>query len=185
MNRTPTLETTRLRLFELSEEDAPFILELLNEPAFLRDIGDKGVRSLADARAYIENGPCASYRKYRFGLYRIELRASGESIGICGLLKREVLDDADLGYALLERYWRRGYAIEAAQAMMRRVREQLALRRVLAITALDNGTSIRLLEKLGFVFQGVVPLAGFDTPSKLFAWEIERGGATVQVSGET
>jgi [ribosomal protein S5]-alanine N-acetyltransferase len=163
-------ETPRLQLSYLSEDDAEFIFDLLNEPAFLRDIGDKGVRNVGDARNYIADGPAASYAKNGFGLYRVALKATQEPIGMCGLLKRDVLDDPDLGYALLSRHWGRGYAIEAASATMKHATD-LGLARVLAITALENPSSIRLLEKLGFRFQSVAMLAGYDVPSRLFAWE--------------
>ncbi len=166
----PILETSRLQFFEFTEGDAPFVLELLNEPAFIRDIGDKGVRTLEDARTYLQAGPLASYQKHGFGLYRVTSKLTGEAIGMCGLLKREVLEHPDLGYALLERYWFQGYAIEAAQAVMRHAHERLRLHEVLAITALENPASVRVLEKLGFTFRGVIPLAGFDAPSRLFAW---------------
>jgi RimJ/RimL family protein N-acetyltransferase len=167
---TLVLETPRLRLTRLSEADAPFILELLNEPAFLRDIGDKNVRTEEDACRYLREGPIASYAQHGFGLCRIELKTTREPLGMCGILKRGVLEHPDLGYALLQRYWSRGYAIEAAAAMMRHASEQLGLDRILAITALENPSSMRVLEKLGFQFDRIVALAGHDSSSKLFVW---------------
>lgn len=172
------LETARLRLLHLSEADAPFILELLNEPAFLRDIGDKRVRTIEDARSYLRDGPIASYAQHGFGLYRVELKATREPIGMCGILKRGVLEHPDLGYALLQRHWSNGYAFEAAMATMRYAHEQLGLSSILAITALQNPSSIRVLEKLGFRFDRIVPLVGFDTPSKLFVWTCDRARST-------
>lgn len=170
VNTAPVLQTPRLRFFELCEQDAPFVLELLNEPAYVRGIGDKGVRTLADACAYIHDGPVASYRRHGFGLYRVTLSVTSEPIGVCGLLKREVLEHPDLGYALLERHWGQGYAFEAAHAVLEYARDQLGLRRILAITSLDNARSISLLDKLGFAFEAVIPLAGFDGPSRVFVW---------------
>jgi [ribosomal protein S5]-alanine N-acetyltransferase len=164
------IETPRLRLTPLSPDDAAFILELLNEPAFLRDIGDKQVRSLEDARAYIENGPKASYRDHGFGLLRVELQTRGEAIGICGLLKREFLDHPDLGYAVLERHWSKGYAFEAASAIMGYAADELNLNTVLAITAPENPTSIRVLEKLGFRFDRIANFSGYTTSSRVFEW---------------
>jgi RimJ/RimL family protein N-acetyltransferase len=174
------LETERLRLAHLSESDSGFVLELLNEPAFLRDIGDKGVRTLADACRYLAEGPVASYTRHGFGLYRVDVKESGESVGICGFVKRDVLEQPDLGYALLARHWSHGYAIEAASATLEYGRTQLQLEQVLAITTPNNGRSIRVLEKLGFRMESIEPLAGFDTPSKIFVWT-----SPVQVSGET
>src|SRR5690349_12434898 len=111
------IETARLCLRELTPDDGEFILRLLNEPSFIQNIGDRGVRTIEDARAYIVNGPIASYQKYGFGLLLVELKESGESIGICGLLKRDVLEDPDIGYALLPEFWSRGYAYESATAL--------------------------------------------------------------------
>ena len=167
---TLVLETPRLRLTHLSEADAPFILELLNEPAFLRDIGDKNVRTAEDACRYLREGPIASYAQLGFGLYRIELKTTREPLGMCGILKRGVLQHPDLGYALLQRHWARGYAIEAAAATMSYASEQLGLDPILAITAPENPSSMRVLEKLGFQFDRIVALAGYDSPSKLFTW---------------
>ena len=164
------IETPRLRLSPLSPGDAPFILELLNEPAFLRDVGDKQVRSLEDARAYIETGPRASYRDHGFGLLRVELKTTGEPIGICGLLKREFLDHPDVGYSVLERHWSQGYAFEAASAIMRYAADELRLNTVLAITAPENPTSIRVLEKLGFRFDRLANFPGYTTSSRVFVW---------------
>jgi [ribosomal protein S5]-alanine N-acetyltransferase len=166
----PMIDTPRLRLSPLLPDDAAFILELLNEPAFLRDIGDKQVRSLEDARAYIETGPRTSYRDHGFGLLRVELQSTGEPIGICGLLKREFLEHPDLGYALLERHWSKGYAFEAASAIMGYAAEKLKLDLVLAITAPENPTSIRVLEKLGFRFDRLANFPGYTTSSRVFVW---------------
>ncbi len=108
------LETHRLRLRRLSVDDAGFILRLLNEPSFIQNIGDRNVRTIEEARAYILNGPVASYETHGFGLWMVETKDAGTHIGICGLLKREVLEDVDIGYALLPEFWSRGYALESA-----------------------------------------------------------------------
>src|SRR6187549_3783400 len=124
------LETERLCLQHLTADDQAFILKLLNEPGFLQNIGDRGVRSLEDAVGYIEKGPRTSYAKNGFGLYRVSLKESGEAIGMCGLIKRDTLPDVDIGYAFLPRYWGNGYALEAAEATMAYARGTLGLRRV-------------------------------------------------------
>ena len=111
------LETDRLILRQLSTEDAAFILELVNEPSFIQNIGDRGVRTLEDARAYILRVAISSYEKNGFGLYLVELKDSGQSIGMCGLIKRDGLEDVDIGYAFLPRFWLKGYAVEAAAAI--------------------------------------------------------------------
>src|SRR5712692_6293312 len=119
------LETDRLILRRLSVEDAEFILDLLNQPSFLRYIGDKGVRSLDDARAYILNGPVDSYERNGFGLYLVQMKADGTPIGICGLVKRDTLPDADVGFAFLPAHWSQGYAVESATAVMKYARNTL------------------------------------------------------------
>jgi len=147
------LETERLILREFNTDDARFILTLLNEPSFLRYIGDKKVRNLDDARQYILNGPRASYDRHGFGLYQVELKDSHTAAGMCGLLKRDELPDADIGFAFLPDYWNKGFAFEAAAAVLRDARERLKLNRVLAIVNPDNEASIKLLEKLGLRFE--------------------------------
>lgn len=166
------LHTERLFLRRLSPDlDADFILELVNEPSFLRYIGDKGVRDLAGARHYIETGPVASYQRFGFGLLRVELRDGGQPIGICGLLKREALADVDVGFAFLPRYRSRGYAFESASAVLAQGRSEFGLRRIVAITSPDNEPSIRLLGRLGFRLEGVTRLAADEPAVKLFASE--------------
>lgn len=143
------LSTPRLKLRHLSIQDAAFILELLNEKPFLENIGDRRVRNLADAEAYITNGPIASYRKFGFGLYVVERKEPAKLIGICGLLKREYLDDVDLGFALLQKFYGQGYAHESAAAIMHYARNTLGLKRIVATTKPHNRDSEKL-EKLGF-----------------------------------
>lgn len=165
------LETTRLILRWLEVEDAEFIFELLNEPSFLRFVGDKGVRSIADAREYILHGPIASYEHFGFGLFRTELK-TGDPIGICGLLKRDSLEDVDIGFALLPEYWGQGYAFEAASAVLTYAGEVFALQRIVAITDPDNFASIKLLEKLGLRFERMVKLSEGAPEIKLFGTAI-------------
>jgi RimJ/RimL family protein N-acetyltransferase len=151
------LETERLILRHFNvEDDAPFILTLLNEPSFLQYIGDKKVRNLEDARQYLMNGPIASYEKNGFGLMRVDLKDSHTSIGMCGLLKREELTDADIGFAFLPDFWNNGFAFEAASAVVKDARERLKLGRILAIVSPDNNASIKLLERLGMKFEGML-----------------------------
>jgi RimJ/RimL family protein N-acetyltransferase len=169
------LETRRLTLDELTTDDAEFILELLNGESFVRFIGDKGVRTRADARRYIIDGPVASYERHGFGLYRVALKENGLPIGICGLLRREVLEDVDIGFALLPRHWSKGYAFESASAVLAHARETLGLGRVLAITSQDNTASIGLLGKLGFAFDRMVRLSDDDPEIKVFVSEGSRG----------
>ncbi len=153
------LETQRLTLRELTAGDAPFILKLLNEAGFLEFIGDKGVRSLADARQYIAKGPVDSYRRHGFGLYLTSLRDSGTPIGICGLVKRDALPDVDVGFAFLTQFWSKGYASEAAAAVLAYGETILGLKRIVAITAPGNRGSMAVLEKIGLRLEGKIRLA--------------------------
>jgi RimJ/RimL family protein N-acetyltransferase len=163
------LETERLSLRKLTIEDAQFILTLLNEPSFIRYIGDKQVRNVEGAEAYILNGPVASYERNGFGLYLVELRESYTPVGMCGFLKREELPDPDIGFAFLPEFWRKRFAFEAAAALLQDARARLKLQRILAITSLDNEASIKLLERLGFRFERVTQLAADREQVKLFA----------------
>lgn len=161
-----------MTLRRLSAEDAGFILRLLNEPSWLRFIGDKGVRTLEDARAYILNGPVEMYSRLGFGLYLVELKADGAPVGICGLIKRDALEDVDIGFALLPEHWGRGYAYEAASAVLAYGREVLGLRRVVAITSADNDSSARLLEKLGLRFERMLKLSAGSAELRFFGTEL-------------
>ncbi len=162
------IESERLVLREFQHGDAEFILELLNEAAFLRFIGDKGVRTLADARDYLLKGPIESYRRFGFGLYRASLRENGTPIGMCGLVKREGLADVDVGFALQARYWSRGYAVEAAAAVLDHGKRILNLGRIVAIAHPDNQASIAVLEKIGLRFERMVRLSADAEELKLF-----------------
>lgn len=162
------LETERLLLRKLTTEDAEFIFEILNDPSFIRNIGDRNIRTLDDACAYIVNGPVRSYEKNGFGLYLIVLKETNESIGMCGLIRRENLDDVDIGYALLPRFWSKGYAVEAAQATKAYAKDVVGLKRIVAIVDPANEGSIRVLEKIGLRYEKMVKLSEDDIELKLF-----------------
>jgi RimJ/RimL family protein N-acetyltransferase len=170
--RLKVLETKRLILRRFVPEDAALILELLNEPSFIQNIGDRGVRTLSDAERYIETGPAASYARNGFGLYLVQVKDSHESIGMCGLIKRDSLEDVDLGYAFLPRFWSKGYAIESVLAAMEFARNTVRLERVVAIVDPKNQGSIRVLEKAGFKFEKMIRLSADDIELRLFAIEI-------------
>jgi ribosomal-protein-alanine N-acetyltransferase len=155
----------------LSVQDAAFMLELLNEKPYLVNIGDRGVRNLADAEAYLLSGPLASYQQFGFGLYAVERKESADPIGICGMLKREYLDDPDLGFAFLRRFWGQGYALESAEAVMQYARVTLGLKRIVATTKPHNRDSEKLLKKLGFRFEKTIQTPQSDVESMLFSSE--------------
>ena len=150
------IETARLRLREVGLDDAPFILELLNDPAWLRYIGDRGVRTLEDARRYVEEGPLRMYADHGFGLYLVERRTDGAALGLCGLIRRDTLPDVDIGFALAAQFRGEGYAYEAAAATLRHARRPLGLERVVAIASPLNAASSRLLERLGLRFERTI-----------------------------
>ena len=162
------LETDRLVLRWLTVEDAEFVFDLLNQPSFLQFIGDKGVRTIDDARNYILTGPIASYERVGFGLYLTELKPTLVPIGICGLLKRETLDDVDVGFAFLPQYWKQGYTFESASAVMAYGQDVLGLDRIVAITSPDNEASIKVLSKLGLKFERMIRLSEDAPEVKLF-----------------
>ncbi|WP_341503928.1 GNAT family N-acetyltransferase [Gallaecimonas sp. GXIMD4217] len=162
------LETPRLRLRHLILADAPYILELVNEPGWLANIGDKQVHDLDGARGYMEKGPLALYREHGFGLYLVELKDSATPVGLCGLIKRDGLADVDIGYALSSAYWGRGYALEAAQATLDHARE-LGLERLVAITSRHNDASARLLSRLGMTDEGLIRLPQDEEQLRYFA----------------
>ena len=162
------LETERLSLRRLTPDDSEFILELLNDPSWLRFIGDKGVRTLDDARDYILQSLVAMYERLGFGLYLTELKNEGVPIGICGLIKRDSLADVDIGFAFLPKFRGKGYAYESASAVMAYGKRALGLNRMVAITSPDNYGSARLLEKLGFTFERMVKLSDDSSEVSLF-----------------
>ena len=169
------LETERLILREIDETDDVFMLDLLNQPSFIKYIGDRNVRDLEQAREFIETRYRKSYADYGFGLYAVELKIPDSKdqnpvIGICGFVKRDTLPDADIGFAFLPQFERQGYALESAKAVMKYGEEKLNLKRVLAITTQNNESSGRLLEKLGFKFESLINQPHDAEELKLFSW---------------
>lgn len=172
ITRKPLFETERLVLREFDLEDAPFILELLNSPGWLANIGDRGVKTLDEARNYLTDGPMASFEQHGFGLAMVALRDSGEGIGMCGLIKRESLPHVDIGYALLPAFMGQGYAFEIASATVDYARVQHGLRRLVAITDPKNAASIKLLEKLGMQWVQEVQMRPDDIMLYLFGMDL-------------
>lgn len=151
------IETDRLIIRWLTENDAPFICELFNTELFLKFVGDKNIRSVEDAKHYLINGPINMYQRLGIGLYMVELKANTLPIGICGLIKRDSLDDIDLGYGFLPKYFGFGYAYEASKAVVKYAKTEHKLKRLVAITSPNNTASIKLLNKLGFLFEKNLP----------------------------
>jgi RimJ/RimL family protein N-acetyltransferase len=162
------IETERLILREFTLDDSAFMLNLLNQPSFIQFIGDRGVRTMDDARKMILTRYLEAYTRLGFGIYLTLLKEDQTPIGICGLIKRDELEDVDIGYAFLPQYWSKGYAFESASAVLTYARNVLEIKRVLGITTMDNHSSIRVLEKLGFKFQRMVKLSEDNVELKLF-----------------
>lgn len=150
---TVVLQTERLLLRHMRAADAAFMLALLNDPSWLRFIGDRGVRTIDEARDYILAGPVNMVRRLGFGFYVVELEESGCPVGVCGLAKRDFLDDVDIGYAFLPQYRGQGYAYEAAGAVLAHAKNDIGLPRIVATVRPENAASIALLEKLGLRFE--------------------------------
>jgi RimJ/RimL family protein N-acetyltransferase len=169
----PELETGRLTLRRLDHADGPFLVTLLNEPSFLEHIGDRGVRNLEDAARYLRDGPFAMYQRYGFGLWHAARRVDGAAVGMCGLLKRDNLPDVDLGYAYLPAYWGLGYAFEAADAVLSLAVRKFGLKRVIGVVSQGNAASIRVLEKLGMRFEGMVSMRPDEPEVRLYGRDLE------------
>jgi [ribosomal protein S5]-alanine N-acetyltransferase len=163
------LATPRLVLRRLSVDDAAFIVELLNDSAWLRFIGDKGVRTEDDARDYIVKGPLAMYERHGFGLWLVELKEGRVPIGMCGLIKRDSLEDVDIGFAFLPAFRGQGIGHEAAAAVVAHGRNAFGLQRIVAITSPDNVKSATLLEKLGMRLEKTVKLDHHDDEVRFYA----------------
>ncbi|MDB6147030.1 MAG: Protein N-acetyltransferase, RimJ/RimL family [Spartobacteria bacterium] len=178
------IETERLilRPFE-PERDAAFILEVLNEPAYIANVADRGVRTVAQAADYIREKFLPGHQRYGIGYCVVELKAGGVPIGTCGLVKRETMEDFDIGYSILERFSGRGYAFEAASALMHYGRTKLGLKRIIGLTSSTNATSAHLLEKLGLRFERMVKVSGFESESRLFGWQEEDGASQQKAHG--
>ena len=165
-------ETARLRLRNVELQDAPFMLALLNEPSWLRFIGDRNARTVEDAERYIRDAIIASYERLGYGLYLASLKQDDRPIGICGFVKRDALDCADLGFALRSAFVGHGYAAEAARATLDHGMHHLRFTRVLAVVSRDNARSIKLLEGLGFRFERTIALE-LDDEVDLYASDLE------------
>ena len=168
------LETERLIVRELVESDAEFILDLLNQPSFIKYIGDRNVRTADEAKDFIETRYRKSYEDNGYGLYLVELKTPDSrlqtAVGICGFVKRDNFQYADIGFAFLPQFEKQGYAFESASALMEYGRKVLEFKEVLAITTQDNESSRRLLEKLEFKFDELIEMPNGEI-LKLYSWK--------------
>lgn len=151
------ITTKRLYLREANLDDAEFIFELLNSRGWIENIGDRGIRTVEDAQQYITNKLLPDYGKNNIAMFVMERKDDGVSLGTCGLIKRPQLEDVDIGFAILERFGKKGYAYEAATATLKMALEEIEIKRIVGITTLENIDSQRLLEKIGLTFEKMVP----------------------------
>jgi RimJ/RimL family protein N-acetyltransferase len=168
------LQTPRLAIRPFTDGDAAFVVELLNDPDWLRFIGERNVRTPDDARTYLRDKIHAAQARHGFALWAVERRDDGAAIGMCGLVRREGLADVDLGYAFLPAARGQGFAREAASAVLARAFGPLRLQRVVAITSIDNAASGRVLEAVGMRFEQRLRLVGHDADSLLYAAQRTR-----------
>jgi RimJ/RimL family protein N-acetyltransferase len=162
------LETERLVLREFTLDDTSFIIELLNSPGWIKYIGDRNIKTKENALAYLQNGPLKSYQDNGFGLSMVEIKDDRTAIGMCGIIKRDTLNNPDIGFAFLPAYNGRGYALEMASATLDFAKKTLGMPVISAITLPGNANSIRLLEKLGFRYSQQVIFPGSDEPLLLY-----------------
>lgn len=162
------LETERLVLREGEDADAAFMLELLNSPGFLENIGDRNVRDEEQALGFIEERLRGSYREHGFGMWVTVQKSDRKPVGLAGLVRREGLDTPDVGYAFIQRAWGQGYAQEAAAAVLAHAQGPLGIPKLAAITKPENFASMAVLRKIGFAFQGMIQLPGVDGESTYF-----------------
>lgn len=167
------VSTERLRLFRLALEDAPLMLAIWNDPEFIRHVFDRGIRSVEQAEEALQAGALRLYEDFGFGPYGMALRSSGESIGICGLFRREGLDDTDIGYAVLPGYRGQGYAREAAAAVIDYARDKLGLHRLTAIVSPNNVASINLTEHLGLRYEKTIRMPGSEDVVSIYAMRLQ------------
>ena len=167
----PVLHTERLELCWLTPDDAPLMLAVWNDPAFIRHVADRGIRNLEQARAALEGGPLKLYADHGYGPFRVRRREDGADMGICGLFRREALDEPDIGFALLPEFCGRGFAFEASVAVLDHARDALGLPCVTAIVSPQNDASIALLEKLGLHYERPIQMPAGDHDVSLYRIE--------------
>jgi [ribosomal protein S5]-alanine N-acetyltransferase len=163
------LVTDRLVLREFTIDDAAFIFELLNTPLWLQFIGDRNVHSLKDAELYLQNGPIKSYQENGFGFYAVLQKEIKQAIGMCGFAKRDYLDNPDIGFAFLAKYYGKGFGFEAAKACLDYGHNTLKINTILATVMPQNSASIGLLKKLGMNFEKMLATLPTDTELMLFS----------------
>ena len=162
------IETKRLIIRKFTVDDSAFMLELLNTPDWLRFIGDRNIRTLEQAEQYLLNGYMKSYQDYGFGFYVVAVKETQESIGICGIVKREGLEDVDIGFAFFQQFMGKGYGYESASAVLNYALNDLKIKRIVAIVDPENIVSIALIKKIGMQFEKMIQVSPKDIELMLF-----------------
>ncbi|OUR93963.1 GNAT family N-acetyltransferase [Flavobacteriales bacterium 34_180_T64] len=163
-------ETERLLISKFTLADAPFFLELVNTPNWIKYIGERNINTIAQAEDAIKKGHLKSYKTHGFGFYTLQLKSeNNKTIGTCGLIKRETLEYADIGFAMLPNYEGKGFGYESSMAILKLANELFKLKKVLAITSPTNQNSIRLIEKIGLSYEKRVKPFEDDEELLLFA----------------
>lgn len=162
-------ETNRLLTTKFTENDATFFYKLANSPNWIRYIGDRGLKTVTDAQLYLKEDTLKSYTEFGFGFYKLQLKENGELIGTSGLVKRDWLEYVDIGFALLPEYEGKGFGFEASEEILKLAKNQFHLNKILAITLPTNKKSVKLIEKLGLVFEKRVKPFEDDEELLLFA----------------
>jgi RimJ/RimL family protein N-acetyltransferase len=165
----PILETERLELRWMTLDDAPMMFAVWNDPAFMQFVGDRGIRTIDEAQTCMQQGPLHLYTEYGYGPFRVIHRDDGADMGVCGLYRRDGLDEPDIGFAFLPEFRGRGFGYEASVAVLDHARDDLKLPRVTAIVSPENSASIGLLEKLGLHYDKLMRLPGDDKDVSLYS----------------
>jgi len=172
------LETERLSLRRLTLDDAELMLAVWNDPAFIRYVGDRGIRSIDEARVALEEGALKLFSDYGYGPFRVALITDDTPIGVCGLFRREGLDEPDIGFSILPEHWRKGYAHEAASAVVGHAMTDLRLGRLTAVVSPENVASVALIKKLGLQFERMHCLPGDDDDIAIYDIQLDEGVRT-------
>lgn len=172
------LETERLSLRRLTLDDAELMLAVWNDPSFIRHVGDRGIRTIDAARVALEEGALKFYSDYGYGPFRVALIADDSPVGVCGLFRREGLDEPDIGFSVFPEYWRKGFAYEAASAVVDHAETDLQLQRLIAIVSPENDPSVALIEKLGLQFERMYRLPGEDDDIAVYGMQLDKNART-------
>ena len=162
------IETERLNMGAITVDDAEIMLAIWNDPAFIANVNDRGIRTIDEAREAVAAGAAKMFDDYGYGPFWLSLKSDGTMIGICGLFKRDNLDHPDIGFAVLPEWVGKGYAGEAAVAVVAHARTELGLPALSAIVSPSNAASIGLIKKLGMSFERMVTMPGDDEPIELY-----------------